>query len=845
MFSTVSHSVQDLAQDDNYHSNRRQLDEKYDIVDMNCDGAFLGCMHNDACAACFLELRDYEIDWATVTKSTPCEEIAAFLQTEKICKKLKDNHAAMTAFCQTYHSCVFWKSGSDEKKKKDEGKQVDCDSLKECQWEGMHESFIGDGVCHENMEGCYNTAICNYDGGDCCADTCKTAKDSYIECGHEGYACRDPKSKDCDSSLTTSCADDDNKKEDDKVPDCDDKGSAYRLLMHDAFGDGWDDTTITITNKKDGSGIFTGSLKDGAEGQEYICLEESKCYSVEAKGGMWGKEVSWDVKGFSSGAATYASGGSPMKCEFSVKDGCDNTCFGKTDEDPTKDPDYKEYKTLKVCLEKNCVIQTKSCEQDDKCKVCLQEVIPDSCNALELFNSVLDCAVCQCTDRKGSDACMNNLSPEKKLTPSGGKEKKAEAECTPIQIMEGGSALQTFNGCTNFDKMVMMLTDFNSNEFGDLDKFEECAHNYEGRKDHGGKTALECLQILVDTVDGKEDDESKGDDKAKTIEALATELYKHSESFCDCAKKSSEQCPLCPSFFNFKTLLYESLDACQALDEIDCPSWEEFYTPCYNNILKKDSSVDFKANPDLCDYVKSGCGGAGPYPAFRKLDCYKEISSESWQFHDKFAAACLGDSSPSPGPPAPKPTPRARTPAPTEQYVSPEDRKGKPDTPPKPDTKPTDAPDAYVPPEDKGEGKKSSTQGGNDGKKKKKSHWFRNLVIFMFLGGAGFYAYKKRRDGFGFSNYQRMHRGFGSQDMYSGLSMDSSTNFEPISMPPQMPSMGQQMGNMMPQMGNMMPQMSNMMGNMMPQMGGMPNMGGQPQQQQQYSSPQFNQQQQF
>ena len=309
---------------------------------MNCDGAFLGCLKNDKCSKCFEELREYQIDWASVAADTPCAEVISFLHEETICTDINGDAAATTAFCQTFHTCAFWTQGGGGKKdskpaeKKDD---IDCDTLKECKWDGQNENFIGDGICHEGMGGCYNTAVCDYDGGDCCEDTCRTPDDSYVKCGHDGYACRNPNSKNCDKSLTLKCKDtDDDSKKDDKAADCQDETIPYRLVMYDSFGDGWDNTNIEIA---DGNKvIYNGGLKDGSQGTEYICLSKDKtCYHVDVTGGTWGKEVSWDVRGYSEGSTALAQGGAPMSCDFSVVEGgCDDTCLGRSDEDPTKDP---------------------------------------------------------------------------------------------------------------------------------------------------------------------------------------------------------------------------------------------------------------------------------------------------------------------------------------------------------------------------------------------------------------------------------------------------------------------------------------------------------------------------
>ena len=157
------------------------------------------------------------------------------------------------------------------------------------------------------MHGCYNTAICDYDGGDCCEDTCQvTVTSSYVECGHDGYACIDPKSTKCDSSLTTGCSNSgrpDNKKDDPSSVQCTGNTTKYRLVMYDSFGDGWDATTLTIQAEGAKDVPFKGGLVAGYQGTEYVCLSKTaQCYNVKTEGGTWGVEVSWEIKPMGEGA---------------------------------------------------------------------------------------------------------------------------------------------------------------------------------------------------------------------------------------------------------------------------------------------------------------------------------------------------------------------------------------------------------------------------------------------------------------------------------------------------------------------------------------------------------------
>jgi len=808
-FLHTGYDYSSSSSSNNNHHHRNLINDDDDSDQDACDSRFVQCLPNKKCTQCFGTLSLEQIDWTGVTADMDCSDVVNFLVQGGHCKSLDTDSNAKDIFCETFNACVIWDDDDDNgngggNTKLPDG-WVNCTALTDCEWEGMHKAWIGDGVCHDNMVGCYNTPICGYDGGDCCEDTCEiTDVSSYVECGHDGYACKDTKSSLCNSDLTTKCPND-NKKNDKKDPNdvkCEEEEAKYRLVMYDSFGDGWDTTTLTIQpeggNSKDMI-VFKGGLVDGFQGTEYICLSKSpQCYNVISEGGTWGVEISWEVRPIGEGSPSIAGGGAPGDCDFSVAgEVCSKTCDGtKPDTDPTKDPEYKSFKDLYSCIEDKCVIQLGACNDDDACTVCFAEDAPDFCYGIDTFVSVIDCTMCSCTEKEGSEFCTKKSGPGQVIPPQPNDDGEGNdiKQCSPKETIAGTSAIMDYSSCTDLDSVSLLISNFDQNNFGQLDSFETCAHSYRDESDHGGRTALSCMQILKNTMDNPTVEDNKNAPK-QAISALATNLYNHAGSFCDCSKKASDACPLCPSFFNFKTILYESIDACQSLDAIDCDSWNEFWKPCKANLEKEFQSSELNEN-DQCEYVKNDCGGAGSFPAFRRLDCEEEISSEAWNFYKQFSKKCLKGSNgippgvtPSPNPPVPVPSPTNKpNPAPVPA----------PTTPATPENKPTPKP--YIPSNDSGSGKPyvPSSDTDDDSNKKSKSHWFRNLMVFCALCVMGYCVYKKRFNEFNFVQYRRKmfgngigggfgygrvnSSGVGESEMYSNL--NSSTTFEPPTLPP-------------------------------------------------------------
>lgn len=212
---------------------------------------------------------------------------------------------------------------------------------------------------------------------------------------------------------------------------------------------------------------------------------------------------------------------------------------------------------------------------------------------------------------------------------------------------------------------------------------------------------------------------------------------------------------MCSSFINFKTLMYEAVDACKSLDQIDCAAWEEFTTPCKQNLQQMFDTVDFD-KPEQCTYVESQCGGAGPFPAFRRLDCGGEIAKSAWDFHTMYERGCLKSSS-SGSVPTPAVTPSTPStpsgPASTPSYTKPssaaeEKKQYKPYDP----NGATDEKKPYYSKSDPVPEEDDTT----NYKEKKKHHFVRNTFILAILAGVGYVMYKKRKENFNYMRFRQL-----------------------------------------------------------------------------------------
>ena len=264
-----------------------------------CPSSIASCITDGVCGNCLDQLDNAGVDWLGMSELGDCQDMTAYLDDAGYCADLVHggHPASEDLFCGILTACEET-VGNDDMVDDFFGPSddVDCSALTSCQWEGKYDSFIGDGVCDHDLPGCYNSVVCGYDGGDCCEDKCRDG--AYTECGSAGYHCMDPTSSDCEPDFfeqgtENACPLAPPEPEPVPTPTCASGESLYKVLLHDSWGDGWNDAELVV---KDSTGHvkLTARLPDGSEGVEYVCLTNA-CFSVEVTSGDWGNECSWEV----------------------------------------------------------------------------------------------------------------------------------------------------------------------------------------------------------------------------------------------------------------------------------------------------------------------------------------------------------------------------------------------------------------------------------------------------------------------------------------------------------------------------------------------------------------------
>lgn len=75
--------------------------------------------------------------------------------------------------------------------------------------------------------------------------------------------------------------------------------------MQDSYGDGWDGARYRLRDSETTNVVAVGTLDNGAEGTDRICLDSAVCYTLGVTSGTYPSEISWSFGGNLTGGAPY------------------------------------------------------------------------------------------------------------------------------------------------------------------------------------------------------------------------------------------------------------------------------------------------------------------------------------------------------------------------------------------------------------------------------------------------------------------------------------------------------------------------------------------------------------
>ena len=266
-----------------------------------CLGAFAACEADTlGCLACLLEILEVEDDdGGTTSGSAPgdsCGSVLDFLHSIKTCEWLETQDAAAPAVCTVWEACAE-DLVDGAASARPAPAPVEC-ATDAC--DVAHAAWLGDGAC-DDSNGCYNTAACGWDGGDCCASTCRDG--AAFACGSEApFRCKDPDAQGCGA-----------------------RAQAAIELEGGAGGYEYSLWSVILGS----FALVSGGEFDGEPSTTDACLADG-CYVVEVTGDATLSDAPrWAVKtrdAVSSAMDVAASGGGPSVCTFPVGRGAERYC---------------------------------------------------------------------------------------------------------------------------------------------------------------------------------------------------------------------------------------------------------------------------------------------------------------------------------------------------------------------------------------------------------------------------------------------------------------------------------------------------------------------------------------
>jgi len=377
------------------------------------------------------------------------------------------------------------------------------------------------------------------------------------------------------------------------------------VRLNDARGDGWDGSFFTLFDdskpsdggEQDEEGFAHETLISGAYGEYSYCLAPG-CYRVQVDSGKFHEEVSWELADETDPREprVVVHGAAPEKCTFALGGAS--------------------------CPNVGCETRGKGDWQSEDDDFWVDDLYYGGGGDYD--------------DDGGTRRCTGGEPCDFTQLVSGWYAAGSMQVCLGHRIAAQDGAYSPFDQKLWENKPALCLGTY---DFLELDAFEECASQLEASSapvwsDQRGRMAQKCMKMLLSAApDRSEGDESQDE----LVMRIATMVYYYgNDGFCDCTRQG-DGAPACSDFLDLGAVVRESLEACHALDQVDCAYFGQYLKTCQQTLPQKFGRIDLQ-DARQCDYVEEeGCGGLA-VPAVRRWDCLFDSNQEMAQEQKDFIA---------------------------------------------------------------------------------------------------------------------------------------------------------------------------------------------------------------
>jgi len=398
---------------------------------------------------------------------------------------------------------------------------------------------------------------------------------------------------------------------------------------------------MIVQNVNDPTESYDLNLDEGAVATYNLCLRKNGCYSVEVGSGEWREEVSWAIVLPPSvpwlPSTVVLEGAAPDLCGFGASNDPDYYTEGWTGGgwwgDDNGDWGFYNYgddgygtdpyappgsgnEDWPICTVTSCDRGT-----DDEWNANIDDDYWDDDNLDD-------------TDDVWGDYYGDGNSAASRC--------KEARSCKMPELEQGWQAVSDMSSCLEHSDMSTYATNdldpydpslwYNRPELctGDfdwqeLDDFELCAQEYQKLQHNEERPlseaalskAAECMVKFAKAVPDPSDELESSDELVERLGIMV--YYFGSSGFCDCAV-GYQSVPKCGDFSDFQSVVEESWEACDALDQIDCPYLAYYVNACIDTLERQFGLIDL-SDPDQCMIIDTyGCK-RNPIPTVRKWDC--------------------------------------------------------------------------------------------------------------------------------------------------------------------------------------------------------------------------------